>query len=123
MGSGPASGDVGVGVSILSYGGGVQFGLITDMKVCPHPQQIINRFEPLHQRRHRQGQPVRPTDDGPDGSQCPVVQGWATDSTNVFEVGRTSGFKPMPRKPSTANSANVAVEPSEAGAVPAARSV
>jgi len=42
----PASGDVGVGVSILSYGGGVQFGLITDQRLCPHPQQIIDRFEP-----------------------------------------------------------------------------
>ena len=42
----PASGDIGVGVSILSYGGGVQFGLITDQKLCPHPQQIIDRFEP-----------------------------------------------------------------------------
>jgi diacylglycerol O-acyltransferase len=42
----PASGDIGVGVSILSYGGGVQFGLITDKKLCPHPQRIIDRFEP-----------------------------------------------------------------------------
>ena len=42
----PASGDVGMGVSILSYGGGVQFGLITDQKLCPDPQAIIDRFEP-----------------------------------------------------------------------------
>jgi WS/DGAT/MGAT family acyltransferase len=42
----PASGDIGVGVSILSYGGGVQFGLITDQKLCPEPQDIIDRFEP-----------------------------------------------------------------------------
>jgi diacylglycerol O-acyltransferase / wax synthase len=42
----PASGDIGVGVSILSYGGGVQFGLITDKKLCPDPQAIIDRFEP-----------------------------------------------------------------------------
>jgi WS/DGAT/MGAT family acyltransferase len=42
----PASGDIGVGVSILSYAGGVQFGLITDEKLCPQPQQIIDRFEP-----------------------------------------------------------------------------
>jgi diacylglycerol O-acyltransferase / wax synthase len=42
----PASGDIGVGVSVLSYGGGVQFGLITDKKLCPHPQQVIDRFEP-----------------------------------------------------------------------------
>ena len=46
----PASGDVGVGISILSYGGGVQFGLITDRKLCPHPQQIIDRFEPEFQK-------------------------------------------------------------------------
>ncbi|MCY7316554.1 MAG: wax ester/triacylglycerol synthase family O-acyltransferase [Rubrivivax sp.] len=42
----PASGDIGVGVSILSYGGGVQFGLITDEQLCPDPQAIIDRFEP-----------------------------------------------------------------------------
>ncbi|MDE2368306.1 MAG: wax ester/triacylglycerol synthase family O-acyltransferase [Burkholderiales bacterium] len=42
----PASGAIGVGVSILSYGGGVQFGLITDSALCPDPQSIIDRFEP-----------------------------------------------------------------------------
>ncbi len=42
----PASGDIGIGVSILSYGGGVQFGLITDQKLCPDPQAIIDIFEP-----------------------------------------------------------------------------
>ncbi len=42
----PASGDIGVGVSILSYAGGVQFALITDAGLCPEPQQIIDRFEP-----------------------------------------------------------------------------
>jgi WS/DGAT/MGAT family acyltransferase len=42
----PASGDIGVGVSILSYGGGVQFGLITDDALCADPQAIIDAFEP-----------------------------------------------------------------------------
>jgi WS/DGAT/MGAT family acyltransferase len=42
----PASGEIGVGVSILSYGGGVQFGLITDQALCPDPQAMIDRFEP-----------------------------------------------------------------------------
>ena len=42
----PASGGVGMGVSILTYGGAVQFGLITDARLCPQPQQIIDRFEP-----------------------------------------------------------------------------
>jgi WS/DGAT/MGAT family acyltransferase len=42
----PSSGDIGVGVSILSYGGGVQFGLITDEALCPDPQAIVDGFEP-----------------------------------------------------------------------------
>ena len=42
----PQSGNVGVGVSILSYNGGVQFGLITDTGLCPEPQQIIDGFAP-----------------------------------------------------------------------------
>ena len=42
----PASGHIGVGVSILSYAGGVQFGLITDSALCPDPQAVIDRFQP-----------------------------------------------------------------------------
>ncbi len=42
----PASGEVGMGVSIMSYMGGVQFGLITDQRRCPDPQRIIDRFAP-----------------------------------------------------------------------------
>jgi diacylglycerol O-acyltransferase len=42
----PQSGDVGLGVSILSYGGGVQFGVITDSLLCPEPQQIVDEFVP-----------------------------------------------------------------------------
>ena len=42
----PQSGDIGVGVSILSYGGGVQFGLITDTGMCAQPQLVIDQFAP-----------------------------------------------------------------------------
>jgi len=42
----PQSGTVGLGVSILSYGGGVQFGVISDATLCPDPQKIIDEFEP-----------------------------------------------------------------------------
>lgn len=42
----PASGDIGLGISVLSYAGGVQFGLITDRRLVPNPQDIIDRFEP-----------------------------------------------------------------------------
>jgi WS/DGAT/MGAT family acyltransferase len=42
----PQSGDVGLGVSILSYAGGVQFGVIADRKLCPDPQALIDAFQP-----------------------------------------------------------------------------
>ena len=42
----PQNGTVGLGVSILSYGGGVQFGVISDSTLCPEPQKIIDEFEP-----------------------------------------------------------------------------
>jgi len=40
----PQSGNIGMGVSILSYNGGVQFGLITDAGLVPDPERIIARF-------------------------------------------------------------------------------
>ncbi len=46
----PQTGTVGLGVSILSYGGGVQFGCIADSGLCPDPQQVVDRFTPEFQR-------------------------------------------------------------------------
>ena len=46
----PQSGTVGMGVSILSYGGGVQFGVVTDAKLCPDPQAIVDQFAPQFAR-------------------------------------------------------------------------
>jgi len=40
----PQSGDIGVGVSILSYNSQVQFGLITDKKFVAEPARIVDRF-------------------------------------------------------------------------------
>jgi len=40
----PQSGDIGMGVSILSYNDQVQFGLITDRGLCPDPERVIARF-------------------------------------------------------------------------------
>ena len=42
----PQSGDIGIGVSILSYHGQVQFGLVTDRKFVDDPQEIVKRFAP-----------------------------------------------------------------------------
>ena len=46
----PQSGDIGIGVSILSYAGGVQFGVISDTALCPDPQAIIDGFAPEFER-------------------------------------------------------------------------
>ena len=32
--------------AILSYGGGVQFGVMSDTALCPDPQAIIDAFTP-----------------------------------------------------------------------------
>ena len=39
----PQSGDIGLGVSILSYDGEVQVGLMTDSRLVPDPQRIIEQ--------------------------------------------------------------------------------
>ena len=46
----PQSGDIGMGVSILSYNGGVQLGLVTDGGLVPDPARIVERFEPEFDR-------------------------------------------------------------------------
>jgi WS/DGAT/MGAT family acyltransferase len=40
----PQSGDIGLGVSIISYNGAVQFGIIADQGLCPDPERISDRF-------------------------------------------------------------------------------
>jgi diacylglycerol O-acyltransferase len=42
----PQPHDIGMGVSILSFNGQVQFGLITDAAMVPDPQAIVARFKP-----------------------------------------------------------------------------
>ncbi|HMM54701.1 MAG TPA: WS/DGAT domain-containing protein, partial [Candidatus Desulfobacillus sp.] len=42
----PQSGDIGMGVSILSYNGRVQFGLVTDRQFVSEPERIVARFRP-----------------------------------------------------------------------------
>ena len=46
----PQSGDIGMGVSIISYGGKVQFGLVTDRGLCPDPARIVARFRDEFER-------------------------------------------------------------------------
>lgn len=40
----PQAGDIGIGVSIISYAGEVRFGLLADRGLCPDPGRVIERF-------------------------------------------------------------------------------
>ena len=40
----PQSGGIGMGLSILTYNGKVQFGLITDSRLVPDPDSVIDKF-------------------------------------------------------------------------------
>ena len=42
----PQAGEIGMGVSILSFDGQVQFGLITDAALAPDPEAIVASFKP-----------------------------------------------------------------------------
>jgi WS/DGAT/MGAT family acyltransferase len=42
----PQSGDIGLGVSILSYNGEVRFGVVADRGFCSDPHRVIERFVP-----------------------------------------------------------------------------
>lgn len=40
----PQTGDLGLGLSIISYAGQIQFGLVGDAKLFPKPERIVSRF-------------------------------------------------------------------------------
>ncbi len=40
----PQSGTIGVGISILSYDGGVQFGIVTDRNLIADPEPVTQLF-------------------------------------------------------------------------------
>ena len=40
----PQSGDIGLGLSVISYAGGVQFGVIVDHQFCSDPERIVTHF-------------------------------------------------------------------------------
>jgi len=42
----PQTGSIGVGISIMSYNNKVYFGLISDAKLLPDPDSVIQRFRP-----------------------------------------------------------------------------
>jgi hypothetical protein len=41
----PQSGAIGIGISVLSYNDGVQFGIVTDKNLVSDPQAVARRFQ------------------------------------------------------------------------------
>lgn len=41
----PQTGSIGMGISVLSYAGTVQFGLISDVRRLPDPEDVVHRFQ------------------------------------------------------------------------------
>ena len=40
----PQAGDIGIGVSMLSYSGQMQFGVMADRQLIPHPAEVVNEL-------------------------------------------------------------------------------
>jgi hypothetical protein len=49
----PQSGDVGLGVSVLTYAGQVQFGLMSDSGIIAEPAELVRRFRSEFRRLAR----------------------------------------------------------------------
>jgi hypothetical protein len=49
----PQSGNIGMGASLFSHAGQVQFGLITDVGLVPDPERIVERFPAEFHRLER----------------------------------------------------------------------
>ena len=54
----PQTGDMGMGVSIYSYAGTVQFGLITDAALTPDPEAVVSRFPEEFEKYLYHGKPA-----------------------------------------------------------------
>ncbi len=72
----PQNGSIGMGISILSYNGKVFFGVITDRRLVPDPQKIIEHFRPEFEKLLYLGM-MLPLQGRPD----------AGEAEDLFELG------------------------------------
>lgn len=108
----PQSGSIGLGVSILSYNGAVQFGLVADKKLCSDPQKIIDRFRPEFEQVLNAlmllpwGQAVDPTE----------AEAWLFPEPPAARPARTAQARPAAGR---RKAARPATETDESAAAPA----
>ena len=99
----PQSGDIGMGVSILTYNGMVQFGLVTDAAMVPDPEAIIAHFRPQFDQllyyvlMSSWGQADTDAADRPaggKGASCTRIRGCsaAAQEAHPDEIGSSGGI-------------------------------
>jgi diacylglycerol O-acyltransferase len=85
----PQSGGIGMGISILSYDGRIQFGVVTDAGLVPDPALIVNRFKDEFEKL----------------MWMTLMEGWGEEAGRRSEVGgrrlakRKTGKKVDPAAP------------------------
>jgi WS/DGAT/MGAT family acyltransferase len=94
----PQNGNIGLGISILSYNGKVFFGLIADRRIVPDPQSIIAQFQPEFEKLLYLGM-MLPLDGRPDGRTAETLLRGATDAT-PYPKKKASGKKAPVKKDS-----------------------
>ncbi|MGB8870341.1 MAG: WS/DGAT domain-containing protein, partial [Rhodomicrobium sp.] len=92
----PQSGNVGMGVSILSFNDMVQFGLITDAAMVPDPEAIIAHFRPKFEQL----------------LYYALLEPWGDEEHE--EHGEHSHFAPQPRARKSRKAAPAAHKPAGA---------
>ena len=110
----PQSGDIGIGVSILSYNNRVQFGLVTDRKFVPEPARIVDRFSPEFEKLVfyllLNGTVPQVPDAPPSVAPAHTLPAQRTGRSPA--ALQTSAKKPAPRRPAkSANGRAVAPPP------------
>ena len=120
----PQSGDIGVGVSILSYNGQVQFGMVTDRKFVPDPQAIVDRFAPEFEKLVLwlllEGA-VPDSAASPAAQRAPDSTGEEAQEESAPTVSAGKASKRAPTKASMASSDSVVHAPAGEPAPPAAK--
>ena len=98
----PQSGGIGMGVSILSYDGRIQFGVITDAGLVPDPARIVERF----------------ADEFEKVLWITLMSPWGEDAASqaVPEAGPTSPPGRPPRRRKATRPAAASAEPAQSAA-------
>ncbi len=112
----PQSGDIGIGVSILSYNNCVQFGLITDRGLLPDPESVVAQFRPEFERLLSSKQPVQ----APQARKAPKTGEMTAAKRTRRPPGTAGQGSPKPVRGAVAGDTPPKVKTTEASASPAA---